>query len=138
MSKPVACCQDEEQRARLAMKQVYGETCCFLEGVQIGLDITYSNLKAFYEDQSSDCSPVEDKQDDVAESDKLPVTILTGFLGSGKTTLLNYILQEQTETKIAIIENEFGEVSIDDDLLKTNKNHLAEKVIVGVRAGAQH
>merc|ERR1711977_814461 len=65
-----------------------------------------------------------------AEVEKLPVTILTGFLGSGKTTLLNYILQEQREQKIAVIENEFGEVSIDDALLKKDKMALAEKVVV--------
>mmetsp|Transcript_103986 Transcript_103986/g.293279 ORF Transcript_103986/g.293279 Transcript_103986/m.293279 type:complete len:517 (-) Transcript_103986:140-1690(-) len=66
----------------------------------------------------------------VPEEAKLPVTILTGFLGSGKTTLLNYILQEQKEKKIAVIENEFGEVSIDDALLKQDKLALAEKVVV--------
>jgi len=66
----------------------------------------------------------------IPEADKLPVTILTGFLGAGKTTLLNYILQEQREKKIAIIENEFGEISIDDALLKQNKLALAEKVVV--------
>ena len=57
--------------------------------------------------------------------------ILTGFLGSGKTTLLNYILQEQSDKKIAIIENEFGEISIDDELLNQNKKiQLAEKIVV--------
>jgi len=66
----------------------------------------------------------------IPDSEKLPVTILTGFLGAGKTTLLNYILQEQKEKKIAVIENEFGEVSIDDALLKKDKLALAEKVIV--------
>mmetsp|Transcript_71068 Transcript_71068/g.230709 ORF Transcript_71068/g.230709 Transcript_71068/m.230709 type:complete len:497 (+) Transcript_71068:78-1568(+) len=65
-----------------------------------------------------------------AEEDKVPVTILTGFLGSGKTTLLNYILQEQKEKKIAIIENEFGEISIDDALLKQEKMNMAEKIVV--------
>eukprot|EP00930_Biecheleria_cincta_P069114 TRINITY_DN56896_c0_g1_i1.p1 TRINITY_DN56896_c0_g1~~TRINITY_DN56896_c0_g1_i1.p1 ORF type:complete len:506 (+),score=127.11 TRINITY_DN56896_c0_g1_i1:66-1583(+) len=65
-----------------------------------------------------------------SEEDKIPVTILTGFLGSGKTTLLNYILEEQTDKKIAIIENEFGEVSIDDALLKKDKMALAEKIVV--------
>mmetsp|Transcript_45265 Transcript_45265/g.137235 ORF Transcript_45265/g.137235 Transcript_45265/m.137235 type:complete len:523 (-) Transcript_45265:442-2010(-) len=65
-----------------------------------------------------------------AEEDKIPVTILTGFLGSGKTTLLNYILQEQQEKKIAIIENEFGEISIDDALLKQDKLNMAEKIVV--------
>merc|ERR1719515_427906 len=64
------------------------------------------------------------------ESEKLPVTILTGFLGSGKTTLLNYILEEQREKKIAVIENEFGEVSIDDELLIQKKLALAEKIVL--------
>jgi G3E family GTPase len=47
----------------------------------------------------------------------VPVTILTGFLGSGKTTLLNRILQEQHGHRIAVIENEFGEAGIDNELL---------------------
>ncbi len=48
---------------------------------------------------------------------KVPVTVLTGFLGSGKTTLLNYILTEQHGQRIAVIENEFGEIGIDDALV---------------------
>lgn len=52
---------------------------------------------------------------------KVPVTVITGFLGSGKTTLLNHILTEQHGLKIAVIENEFGEVGVDDALLKQNK-----------------
>ena len=47
----------------------------------------------------------------------IPVTILTGFLGSGKTTLLNRILKEHHGHRIAVIENEFGEAGIDNDLL---------------------
>ncbi len=43
---------------------------------------------------------------------RTPVTILTGFLGSGKTTLLNRILTEQHGKRIAVIENEFGEVGL--------------------------
>ena len=45
--------------------------------------------------------------------DLIPVTIITGFLGAGKTTLLNRILTEEHGQKIAVIENEFGEESID-------------------------
>lgn len=47
----------------------------------------------------------------------IPATILTGFLGAGKTTLLNRILQEPHGYKIAVIENEFGEESIDNEIL---------------------
>ena len=48
---------------------------------------------------------------------RIPVTILTGFLGSGKTTLLNRILSENHGKKIAVIENEFGEVGVDNELV---------------------
>ncbi len=47
----------------------------------------------------------------------IAVTLLTGFLGAGKTTLLRHILNEQHGYKIAVIENEFGEVSVDDQLI---------------------
>ncbi|HYE41042.1 MAG TPA: GTP-binding protein, partial [Ramlibacter sp.] len=46
-----------------------------------------------------------------------PTTILTGFLGAGKTTLLNRILQEQHGMRIAVIENEFGQENIDNEIL---------------------
>jgi G3E family GTPase len=48
---------------------------------------------------------------------KIPVTVLTGFLGSGKTTLLNRILTENHGQRIAVIENEFGEIGIDQALV---------------------
>lgn len=48
---------------------------------------------------------------------KIPVTVLTGFLGAGKTTLLNRILSEEHGQRIAVIENEFGEVGIDQALV---------------------
>jgi len=56
-----------------------------------------------------------------ADKDLIPVTILTGFLGAGKTTLLNRILTEQHGEKIAVIENEFGETGIDNDILVKDK-----------------
>jgi G3E family GTPase len=50
-------------------------------------------------------------------SDKVPVTVLTGYLGAGKTTLLNRILSEPHGQKYAVIVNEFGEIGIDNDLI---------------------
>ncbi|MFC7287715.1 CobW family GTP-binding protein [Herminiimonas glaciei] len=55
---------------------------------------------------------------------QVPVTILTGFLGAGKTTLLNYILTEKHGHRIAVIENEFGEVDVDSDLVMTSDEEI--------------
>lgn len=62
----------------------------------------------------------EEEYQEIAESEKTPVTLVTGFLGSGKTTLVNYILKEQKQWKICVVENEFGEVPIDNDLVEEN------------------
>jgi len=58
----------------------------------------------------SDATSLESK-------DKIPVTVLTGYLGAGKTTLLNRILSEPHGKKYAVIVNEFGEIGIDNDLV---------------------
>jgi G3E family GTPase len=50
-------------------------------------------------------------------SDKIPVTVLTGYLGAGKTTLLNRILSEPHGKRYAVVVNEFGEIGIDNDLV---------------------
>src|SRR5215213_3147548 len=52
-----------------------------------------------------------------ASAEKLPVTVLTGYLGAGKTTLLNRILSEPHGKKYAVIVNEFGEIGIDNELI---------------------
>ena len=52
-----------------------------------------------------------------SSSEKVPVTVLTGYLGAGKTTLLNRILSEPHGKKYAVIVNEFGEIGIDNDLV---------------------
>ena len=65
----------------------------------------------------------------------VPVTILTGFLGSGKTTLLNHILTQSHGLKIAVIENEFGEVGIDDALLKRNMKQQSDEELIEMMNG---
>ena len=56
----------------------------------------------------------------------IPVTVITGFLGAGKTTLLNYILTENHGKRIAVIENEFGEISIDNELVVNAEEEIFE------------
>ncbi|RYR36850.1 hypothetical protein Ahy_A09g041804 [Arachis hypogaea] len=62
----------------------------------------------------SDSSDVSTK---IPPDNRIPATIITGFLGSGKTTLLNHILTAEHGKRIAVIENEFGEVDIDGSLV---------------------
>ena len=72
----------------------------------------------------------------VADDTRVPVTILTGYLGSGKTTLVNHILSDKTHgKKIAIIENEFGDVGIDDALMAKNAKEQVEEEIIEMMNG---
>ena len=54
----------------------------------------------------------------VASTTRLPVTVITGFLGAGKTTVLRHLLR-QSQQRLAVLVNEFGEVGIDGQLLRS-------------------
>ena len=62
----------------------------------------------------------------MSEAGRIPVTVLTGFLGSGKTTLLNRILTESHGQRIAVIENEFGEIGVDQELVINAEEEIFE------------
>jgi len=66
---------------------------------------------------STDIRSADKRPADALSADKIPVTVLTGYLGAGKTTLLNRILSEPHGQKYAVIVNEFGEIGIDNDLI---------------------
>ncbi len=57
---------------------------------------------------------------------KTPVTVLTGFLGAGKTTLLNYILTAKHGKRIAVIENEYGEIGVDHNIVVNADEEIFE------------
>ena len=60
------------------------------------------------------------------EQERIPVTIITGFLGAGKTSLLNKLIEKHPERKFAVIENEFGETGIDGGLIATAPDAIFE------------
>ena len=55
----------------------------------------------------------------MSDYEKLPVTVITGFLGSGKTTLIRHLMQNPGGKRLAVVVNEFGDVGVDGDILKS-------------------
>lgn len=74
------------------------------------------------------------EQDRQATEAKIPAHLLTGFLGSGKTTLLNHILRGTHGKRFAVIENEFGEIGIDDALI-SSREELGDEQIIEMNNG---
>lgn len=63
---------------------------------------------------------------DAVSDERLPITLLTGFLGAGKTTMLNRLLSDPESGRIAVIVNEFGEIGIDGDLIMRRDEEMME------------
>jgi len=84
------------------------------------------------DDKTTDDTKESKMMNSGEKSSTVPVTILTGFLGSGKTTLMNHILNDNTHgMKFAVIENEFGEVGIDENILSENADEELIEVMNG-------
>lgn len=57
---------------------------------------------------------------------RIPTTLIIGFLGAGKTTLVNQLIQENQGLKLALVENEFGELGVDSDFLSNTDDLVLE------------
>ncbi|KAJ4909018.1 plastid transcriptionally active 17 [Raphanus sativus] len=95
--------------------------------------VVNSNRTRRFSSASASSAPPQTEDSDVTTKippdNRIPATIITGFLGSGKTTLLNHILTRDHGKRIAVIENEFGEVDIDGSLV-ASKSVGAEDIVM--------
>ncbi|KAF8407177.1 hypothetical protein HHK36_006303 [Tetracentron sinense] len=94
---------------------------------------SFSNSKRRVRSFTTSAATTQSESSDILTKippdDRVPATIITGFLGSGKTTLLNHILTADHGKRIAVIENEFGEVDIDGSLV-ASKTTGAEDIVM--------
>mmetsp|Transcript_66062 Transcript_66062/g.137984 ORF Transcript_66062/g.137984 Transcript_66062/m.137984 type:complete len:460 (-) Transcript_66062:344-1723(-) len=123
----------DEQKATLAsMFEVRGDIITGL-GAHKRAATDFAAAKALTKSDTAGLETKEKAAQDAArgpkKTSKIPVTVITGFLGSGKTTLLNRILKENHGKRIAVIENEFGEVGIDDALLELGPLTTEENIV---------
>ncbi|XAR50517.1 hypothetical protein NMG60_11004862 [Bertholletia excelsa] len=99
----------------------------------ISIELSKSNLfSRRFVTSATTATPQTDGSDlstKIPPDDRVPATIITGFLGSGKTTLLNHILTADHGKRIAVIENEYGEVDIDGSLVAA-KTTGAEDIVM--------
>jgi len=121
----------DEQKAELKNMYILRGDILVLLGANKRSELEYSNALTLSPDDEA-IKAKKAKLSETAEfkSDgKCPVSILTGFLGSGKTTLLNHILKANHGKRIAVIENEFGEVGIDDGLVQGGSMAEEENIV---------
>jgi G3E family GTPase len=123
----------EEQKVSLTKMFVLRGDILVGLGATKRAELEYSNavvVDAADEEAKAKLAKVKDSSALATDTNKkVPVTILTGFLGSGKTTLLNHILQAHHGKRIAVIENEFGEVGIDDGLVQGGSMAEEENIV---------
>jgi len=130
-------CNCGQWKAGTVIKHFYTQAS-FPEGMCVPYQVQLDDGKRIFAPADEDRvvraasaeSLLEDDMDDedVADADKLPVTVVTGFLGAGKTTFVNHILTSGHGKRVCVIENEFGSVDIDTTLVKENMN-VAEEII---------
>jgi len=92
--------------------------------------ISSASAAAPSQDERSSTSTGNEEEGEAFEDPRIPATIVTGFLGSGKTTLLNKILTEDHNLRVAVIENEFGEIGIDQELVEVKETIEGEDVLL--------
>eukprot|EP00746_Dinoflagellata_sp_MGD_P087869 gnl/MRDRNA2_/MRDRNA2_34820_c0_seq1.p1 gnl/MRDRNA2_/MRDRNA2_34820_c0~~gnl/MRDRNA2_/MRDRNA2_34820_c0_seq1.p1 ORF type:complete len:555 (-),score=130.62 gnl/MRDRNA2_/MRDRNA2_34820_c0_seq1:28-1692(-) len=128
-----------EERKQLAeMYYLRAFSCKVLGSINRALpeleaaDFLYDSKDVATRKAIDECVEIQRLEEEARMTSKIPVTILTGFLGSGKTTLLNRILRTQHGKRYAVIENELGAISIDNQLLEddTMKKNTKESITV--------